>query len=265
MTSSIFKVLIIGDIVGKPGRKIVIENLQNIKADKNIDFVIANGENCAGGFGITGKIANNLLSNGIDVITSGNHIWKNKDIISFIKKEPRLLKPLNYPDSTPGRGYHIYSKNDINILVVNLLGRKNLLEVDCPFNKIDDLLKNIDIKKYDISIVDFHAETTSEKVAMGWFLNGRVTGVIGTHTHIQTADERILDKDTAYISDVGMSGGFDSVLGVDKDRIIHHFLSMMPMKFKMATKNLGINSVIIEIDMLNKKPVKIERFNYFEE
>ncbi len=255
----------IGDIVGKPGRKVVLENLPGIKADKKIDFTIANGENCAGGFGITGKIANSLLSKGVDVITSGNHIWKNKDIIDFIDKEPRLLKPANYPENTPGRGFYVYSKNNFRILIINLLGRKNLLEVDCPFKKFDDILRELGEENYDISIVDFHAETTSEKVAMGWFLDGRVAAVIGTHTHIQTADERILNKGTAYISDVGMCGGFDSVLGVDKGRIIHHFLTRMPMKFKMATRQLGINSVIVEIDMLSKKTVKIERYNYFEE
>jgi len=254
----------IGDIVGRPGRRIVIENLNKIKEENKIDFVITNGENCAGGFGITSKIANNLFNNGIDVITSGNHIWKNKEILSFINKETRLLKPYNYPEATPGNGYHIYTRRNVRVLVVNLLGRINLLNVDCPFQKINQLLDKINASQYDLSFVDFHAETTSEKMAMGWFLNGRVTAVVGTHTHIQTADERILDKGTAYISDTGMSGSFDSILGMDKDRIINHFLTRMPIKFKLTDKNVGINSVIIEVDVKTKKAVSIERYNYFE-
>ncbi len=255
----------IGDIVGKPGRKIVIDNLKSIRQDKRIDFVIVNGENCAGGFGISERIVNTLLSNGVDVITSGNHIWKNKDVLNFIDDQPRLLRPINYPDNTPGHGYYIYSARNCKILVISLMGRINLYNVDCPFQKIDNLLKNLPKKDYDISIIDIHAETTSEKVAMGWFLNGRISAVLGTHTHIQTSDEKVLDKGTAYITDVGMTGSFDSVLGAEKERIIEHYLSRLPVRFKLAKTNVGINSVIIEFDITNKQALKIERFNFFED
>lgn len=264
MTNSIYKVLFIGDIVGQSGRSILINQLKSVKSEHNINFIIANGENSAGGFGITEKIADSFFKLGIDVITTGNHVWKNKDIFNIIDKENNLLKPLNYPESTPGHGYCIVERQDIRVLVINLLGRINLYDVDCPFQKIDVFLKEIDKNDYDISFVDFHAETTSEKVAMGWFLNGRVSAVAGTHTHIQTSDERILDKGTAYITDVGMTGSFDSVLGIDKDRIIKHFLSRMPIKYKLALENIGMNSIIIEFDREKNKPVKIERLNIFE-
>ncbi len=254
----------IGDIIGKPGRRFVNNSLEHVKSENNIDFVIANGENCAGGFGITEKITIDLLSHGVDVITSGNHIWKNKDVLNIIDIEPRLLRPLNYPDEVPGKGYHIYTAGKCRILVINLMGRFEMMNIDCPFRKINTLLDYLQKEDYDISIVDFHAEATSEKVAMGWFLNGRVSAVLGTHTHIQTADEKILDKDTAYISDVGMSGSFNSVLGVEKERIIHHFLTRMPVKFKISKTDVGINSVIVQFDIKNKKTVKIERFNLME-
>ncbi len=265
MNSNFFKILAVGDIVGKPGRQILQNSLRLIREQYDINFVIANGENTAGGFGITSKIARALFEFGVDVITTGNHIWKNKDIQSIIDTDIHILRPLNYPDGLPGKGYNIYNKDDLNILVINLLGRINILATDCPFKKIENLLSSIDKSKYDISIIDFHAETTSEKNAMAWFLDGKVNVVYGTHTHVQTADERILPNGTAFITDIGMTGSFDSIIGMDKDNIISHFLTRMPIKFKIATKNIGINGIIITIDMKTLKTAKIERFTYFQE
>ncbi len=257
-----FNILLIGDIVGKSGRQCLTAALSKIIDEYKINFVIANGENAAGGFGMTTKIVSQLFEKGIDVITTGNHIWKNKDILKIIDIEPRLLRPANYPDSNPGKGWNIYKKENIKILVINLLGRVNLLEVDCPFQKISDILNSVARERYDISIVDFHAEVTSEKVAMGWFLDGKVTAVIGTHTHIQTADETILPKGTAYITDVGMTGAFDSVIGMEKENVISHFLTRMPIKFKVATDDLRINGVVVSILKSNMKAIKIFRINY---
>jgi len=260
--NSHFNVLLIGDIVGKTGRESLAEGLPSIIKDYEVDFVIANGENAAGGFGISSKIANHLFEKGIDVITTGNHIWKNKDILKIIDTEERILRPANYPDSNPGKGWGIYKKDNIKILVINLLGRINLIEVDCPFQKITNILKSIPKEKYDISIVDFHAEVTSEKVAMGWFLDGKVTAVIGTHTHIQTADERILPQGTAYITDAGMTGAFNSVIGMDKDNVVNHFITRMPIKFKVASGDLRINGVVISVSKDTGKAIKIKRINH---
>jgi len=265
LNSKVFKILAIGDIVGKPGRQIIQSHLNEIKHKYNIDFVIANGENSAGGFGITAKIYRSLIQNGIDVVTTGNHIWKNKDIFETLDKENNILRPMNYPDNLPGKGYNIFNKNGIRILVINLMGRINILAVDCPFKKIENFLQTIDRDSYDISIIDFHAETTSEKNAMGWFLDGQVNAVYGTHIHVQTADERILPEGTAFISDIGMTGSFNSIIGMDKDNILHHFLTRMPIKYKIATENVGINGVIISVEKSSFKTISIERLKYFPE
>ncbi len=263
MSSDFFNVLVLGDIVGKPGREIIKFHLSELIRKYNINFTIANGENSAGGFGITAKITRELLTAGVDVITTGNHIWKNKDVLNIIDQESRLLRPLNYPEGLPGNGFGIFNKEGIKVLVINLLGRVNLLEVDCPFQKIKNLLEQI--TSFDIAIVDFHAETTSEKNAMGWFLDGKVSAVVGTHTHIQTADERILPKGTAFITDIGMCGSFNSIIGMNIDNILQHFLTRMPIKFKIATENVGINGVIISIDRKDFKSKEIKRVKFFPE
>ncbi|MBN1899082.1 MAG: TIGR00282 family metallophosphoesterase [Spirochaetes bacterium] len=247
-----FNVLFLGDIIGRSGRECIENGLAPILQEHRIDFVIANGENAAGGFGINSKIAYHFLENGIDCITTGNHIWKNKDILEVLDKEKRILRPANYPAGSPGRGYSIYKRGNKKILVINLLGRLNLLEVDCPFQKANEILEAIDKNSFDISIVDFHAEVTSEKVAMGWFLDGRVSAVIGTHTHVQTADERILYNGTAYITDAGMTGSFNSVIGMEKESIINHFLTRMPKKFQVASGDEKINGVVVSISDQNK-------------
>jgi metallophosphoesterase (TIGR00282 family) len=256
-------VLFLGDVFGKPGRSILENSLQTIVLENNADVVIANGENAAGGIGITPAICKRLFDMGIDVVTSGNHIYKKKEIYDYIERQPRLLKPANYPPGTPGRGYYILSdsKTGFNkIAVVNICGRVFIENFDCPFRCMDKILEDIK-KETSIIIVDFHAEVTSEKVAMGWYLDGRVSALIGTHTHVQTADERVLPGGTAYITDVGMVGPLDSVIGVKKENIIERFLKLMPQKFIVAEDDYLINAVIVEIDEKTGKAKSIKRIN----
>jgi len=256
-------VLIVGDISGKPGRKLVRELLPKIKAERDIDFVIANGENAAGGFGITRETANELFYNGIDILTMGNHTWDNKDIFNFLDKEERLIRPLNYPEGTPGKGSIIVKlTNGLKIGIINLLGRVFLSNVECPFTTA---LKEIEKMREETSIIfiDFHAEVTSEKVALGWYLDGKVTGLVGTHTHIQTADERLLPQGTAYITDLGMTGSYNSVLGVKKELVIQKFLTQLPVRFEVAKGDEIFCGVIIKVDDNTGKAVQIERVQEF--
>jgi metallophosphoesterase (TIGR00282 family) len=228
-------------------------------------MVIANGENAAGGIGISAKTADSLLNMGIDVITTGNHVFKKREIYSLLDKEDRLLKPANYPPDTPGRGYNIYELEKLGNLkvgVINLCGRVFVENLDCPFRTVNRILEYVS-EETPIIIVDMHAEVTSEKVAMGWYLNGRVSAVVGTHTHIQTADERILPDDgTAYITDVGMVGPRDSVIGVKKENIIERFLTGMPQKFTVAREDVWINGVVLDIDEKTGKASSIKRINH---
>lgn len=249
----------IGDIVGKPGRKAILDNLTALCKERNVDFVIANGENAAGGHGITKEIAKQLFATGIDVFTMGNHVWNKKEIVPYIEKEKRIIRPANYPPGTPGDGYHIYQTRGGNSIgVINISGRIYMQELDCPFRTIDQILDEI---KYQTNLifVDFHAEATSEKVAMGWYLDGRVTAVCGTHTHVQTADERILPNGTAYITDIGMTGPRDSVIGVSSNIVIEKFITQMPRRFEVADTNYQLNAVLIDADPINGTALKIER------
>lgn len=240
-------VLIIGDICGKPGRQAAMQYIPKLKAEHNIDFVIANGENAAGGVGITKKILHEIYHYGVDVVTTGNHIWDKREIFDFIEDEPYLVRPANYPPGAPGHGYCIFTLGEKKIGVVNLSGRSFMPNMDCPFRKIDEILLVLN-PQCDFIILDFHAETTSEKMAMGWYLDGRVTCLVGTHTHIQTADERILPKGTAYITDLGMTGPWNSVLGVDKDLILKKFITGLPVKFDLAVGPNVFCGVILRID-----------------
>jgi len=242
------RVLMIGDIVGQPGRRAVKDCLPSLKQELNINFVVANGENAAGGNGITKVIAKELFSYGIDMLTMGNHVWNQKDIFNFITKESRIIRPANYPPGTPGTGYNIYTAdNGVKVAVINISGRVFMPEMDCPFRKIDEIIDQIK-EQAQIILVDFHAEATSEKVAMGWHLAGRVTAVVGTHTHVQTADERIHPGGTAYITDLGMTGPMDSVIGVQKDIILKKFITGLPQRFVVANTNYQFNAVVIDID-----------------
>ncbi len=253
------KILFIGDIIGSPGRMAVRELLPGLLAKKKIDFVIANCENAAAGFGVTRKNVEELYSCHIDVLTSGNHIWNKKEVLEFIGDYEKLLRPANYPATTPGSGVVVVTaKSGDKVGIINLAGRVFMHPSDCPFvtakNKVAELRE-----KTKIIIVDIHAEATSEKKALGWYLDGEVSAVLGTHTHVQTADEEILPQGTAYISDAGMTGPFDSVIGINKEVIIERFLTQMPNKFDLAKNDIRMQGVIIDIDAESGKAKAIER------
>jgi len=242
------RVLFIGDIVGSPGRHIVRERLSDLIEVRQIDLVIANGENSASGFGITPKIAEELLGLGIEVITGGNHSWDRKEILEYLPHQPRLLRPANFSPVNPGSGLFVgESKKGIKFAVLNVQGRVFLPSNDDPFKRADEELAKIP-SDTDFVLVDMHAETTSEKIALGWYLDGRVTAVVGTHTHVPTADEHVLPKGTAYITDVGMSGPHDGVIGMDRAAIIQKFLDGLPTRFEVASGDIQMNAVLIETD-----------------
>jgi len=252
-------IMIIGDICGRPGRHTTAHFIPLLKKEYQLDFIIANGENAAGGVGITSTVLKELLSMDIDMITTGNHVWDKKEILSVIDQEPCLLRPANYPPGTPGKGYHIVNINNRTIGIINLLGRTFMPPVDCPFRAVDTIIADIQ-DQCDLIIIDFHAEATSEKVAMGWYVDGKVSCVVGTHTHIQTADERILPQGTAYISDLGMVGPWNSILGMDKDPIIKKFLTGLPTKFNIATDVETIFcAIVLQIDDHSNKVSQIVR------
>ncbi len=258
------KLLMIGDIVGRPGRTIVREKLPILKRESGIDFVIANAENAAGGNGITEKIKQELIISGIDFLTMGNHIWDNKDVFNFIEEEQRIIRPANYPVQTPGKGYQLVElENGIVIGILNIAGRVFMNPLDCPFRTADAVLDKMKALT-NIIKVDFHAEASSEKVAMGWYLDGRVSLIAGTHTHIQTADERILPNGTAYITDIGMTGPRDSILGIEKELVIKKFLTQLPVRFEVAKGPMQLNSVVVEIDTSSGKAKSIKRVNISE-
>jgi len=259
------KIFFIGDIIGKPGRKAVKALLPKSLEREKFDLILANGENAAGGFGITPRIAHELVEDGIDVITSGNHIWDRKEIIDFLEKEDFLLRPANYPEGAPGKGSGIFkTKTGLLVGVINLSGRTYMGNFECPFRAALQAIEKIK-KSTPIMIVDFHAEATSEKGALGWFLDGQVSAVIGTHTHVQTADERILPLGTAFITDAGMSGSLDSVIGIEKEIAIQRFLTQTPKKFEPAKQNPHLQGVIIDIDKKTGRSTSITRFDYSPE
>jgi len=255
------RILFIGDIVGKPGRELVRRGLSGIVDFHRVDLVIANAENSAAGFGITREIGDQLLEWGIDVMTSGNHIWDKKEALDYIGAESRLLRPANYPAGAPGKGSYLARTRDgRSVGVINVMGRVFMLNIDDPFAVV---LREIDALKERTRIifVDFHAEATSEKIAMGWHLDGKVTALVGTHTHVQTADERILPKGTAYLTDVGMTGPHDSIIGVDIQAALGKFLTALPARFETATDNPRLNAVIIEADEQSGRATDIERLS----
>ncbi len=242
------RVLFVGDIVGSPGRQIVQDRLADIVKQRHIDLVIANGENAAAGFGITPRLAEELLKMGIDVLTGGNHSWDRKEILEFLPHEPRLLRPANFPEGNPGSGLYVgTAKNGMKYAVLNLQGRVFLPAIDDPFRKADSELAKIPAE-VSVILVDMHAETTSEKLAMGWYLDGRVTAVVGTHTHVATADERVFPQGTAYITDVGMTGPHGGVIGMDRNGIITKFLNGLPSRFEVASGDVQMNCVLVETD-----------------
>ena len=234
--------------MGAPGRLIVHDRLADVVTQREIDLVIANGENAASGFGITPRLAQELLNLGVAVITGGNHSWDRKEILEYLPHEPRLLRPANFPQGNPGNGTYVgTAKNGVKYAVLNLQGRVFMTQIDDPFRKADSELEKIPAD-VDFVLVDMHAETTSEKVAIGWYLDGRVTAVVGTHTHVATADERVLPQGTAYITDVGMTGPHSGVIGMDREGIIKKFLNGLPAKFDVASGDVQMNCVLIETD-----------------
>jgi 2',3'-cyclic-nucleotide 2'-phosphodiesterase len=255
-------ILFIGDIVGRPGRDLVQKGLRAVVEHYDVDFTIANAENAAAGFGLTRDIGETLLDWGIDVMTSGNHIWDKKEVLEYIPGEPRLLRPANYPAGVPGRGSCVAQTRDgRSVGVINVMGRVFMAPLDDPFAVA---LREIDAVRHRarIIVVDVHAEATSEKIAMGWHLDGRVTAVIGTHTHVQTADERILPGGTAYLTDAGMTGPHDSIIGMEKEPSLSRFLNGMPAKFEPAAGNPRLNGAVIEADDKTGRATKITRISY---
>lgn len=254
------KVLFIGDIVGNPGRKAVKDQLPALKKKLDIDFCIANGENAAGGSGITYVVAQELYKAGIDAITLGNHTWSKKEILNFIESDSKIVRPANYPPELPGNGATILSGPKGKIGVLNLMGRVYMESIDCPFKAAERELEYL--KSFvRIIVIDMHAEATSEKCALAWHLDGRVSCVLGTHTHVQTADDRILPFGTGYITDVGMTGPSEGIIGIDREIILNKFITHMPAKFEIAKGPVQFNAVYLEIDENNGKTTKIERLN----
>jgi hypothetical protein len=254
-------ILFIADIVGRPGRKAVTGLLPGLITQHDIDVCIANGENAAGGFGLTGSIVTELHQCGVDVITSGNHLWDRKEIIPLLDEDPFLLRPANYPPEVPGCGSVIFEPTGgPPVGVLNLQGRVFISPVDCPFRVADRELAGLK-DRTAIVLVDVHAEATSEKIALGWYLDGRVSAVVGTHTHVQTADERILPGGTAYITDIGMTGPHDSILGVKKEPVLERFLTQLPTRFETATSDVRLCGVLIKVDRASGHAIEINRVN----
>jgi len=246
----------VGDVIGRPGRKAVHTVVPGLRHQYGIDLVIANGENAAGGVGLTQATAEELFQSGVDVLTSGNHIWQQKEIIPHLDGELPIVRPLNYPQGVPGHGYLMVGPT----LVVNLVGRTFMGNFDCPFRAIDHLLKELTPRPTAI-VVDFHAEATSEKVALGWYLDGRVSAMLGTHTHVGTIDARLLPKGTAFVSDVGMAGPIDSVIGADPEAVLSTFLTLMPARLSVGKGNLIFYSVLVEIEETSGRATSITRID----
>ncbi|OIQ08863.1 TIGR00282 family metallophosphoesterase [Neomoorella thermoacetica] len=257
------RILMIGDVVGRPGRKAVREVLPALLQEHRPDLVIANGENAAGGNGITPDTAGELFASGIDVLTMGNHVWDKREALTLLEEEERIIRPANYPPGTPGRGYNLFEvKEGLKVGVINLSGRVFLPPLECPFRLGRQLAEELRAETRVI-IVDFHAEATSEKVALGWHLDGLVSAVVGTHTHIQTADARVLPGGTAYITDVGMTGPRDSVLGVKTEIIVHKFLTQLPARFEIAGGVIQLEGVILDIDPSTGRAAGIQRVQHY--
>lgn len=241
------KVLMIGDVVARPGRMAVLERIQDLREQHSIDLAIMNAENVAGGFSITPHLADELFASGIDVMTSGNHIFDKREVIPYIDKQPRLLRPANYPPGTPGKGMWVGEVRGVSVAVLSLMGRVFMPPADDPFRVADELVKSLapDVK---VRLVDMHCEATSEKNAMGWFLDGRVSGVVGTHTHIQTADEKILPQGTAYLTDIGMTGSYSGVIGMNREDVIARFTSVTTRRAEHSTGDVQICAAVIDVD-----------------
>jgi metallophosphoesterase (TIGR00282 family) len=254
------RIAFFGDVVGKSGRRGVVRSLATLRSSQEIDFVVANCENSAGGIGVDPGSARELLAAGVDVLTSGNHVWAKREIVDFITDSDVLLRPANFSPANPGWGYTIKTtRRGPRIAVVNLIGRVFMSTYDCPFRSVDAVLESIGAR-VQIVLVDMHAEATSEKVAMGWYLDGRVSAVIGSHTHVQTADERLLPQGTAYLTDAGMCGPRDSVIGVKREQVLRRFLTQMPGRFEVADGPVIVQGALIDVDEVTGRATDIRRF-----
>jgi 2',3'-cyclic-nucleotide 2'-phosphodiesterase len=251
-------ILMVGDVYGEPGRQAVAKLVPQLRQAHAIDFCVVNVENAAGGFGVTPAIARQMLEAGADVMTTGNHIWDKREIVEYITRENLLLRPANFPVGTPGAGHVTVKAGPHKIAVLNLMGRVFMLPIDCPFRKADEILPELR-KETPIVLVDMHCEATSESIAMGWYLDGRVSAVVGTHRHVQTADERVLPGGTAYITDLGLTGPTDGVIGVDRDQIIQRFLNQMPIRFETAKGPAALHGVVITVDPESGRAAAIRR------
>lgn len=258
------KILMIGDVVAKPGRVAVLERIQDLREQNQIDLAIMNAENLAGGFSVTPALCEQLFATGIDVMTSGNHIFDKKEAIDYIRKQPRLVRPANYPPNTPGSGFWTGEVKGVRVAVINLMGRVFMPPSDDPFRIVDEILQSLP-KDTSVRLVDVHAEATSEKVAMGWHLDGRVSAVVGTHTHVQTADERILPQGTAYLTDLGMTGSYAGVIGMNKADVIARFTSVTARRADHASGQVRICGAVIDVDEATGQARKIERVNLAHE
>ena len=250
------RILMIGDIIGRPGRRAIRSLVPELREEHGIDLVVANAENTAGGFGLTLETAYELLENGVDVLTSGNHIWDQKEIVPHMDEGLPLVRPANYPDA-PGRGYIVHD----GVMVMNLIGRVFMAPLDCPFRTAASILNEVAEDGPRVVVVDFHAEATSEKQAMGWYLDGRVSAVVGTHTHVGTVDTRVLPSGTAYVTDVGMTGPVDSVIGSDSSAVLDRFLTGLPNRLTVAGGPVIMNSVLVEVDAESGKALSIDRID----
>ncbi|HEX4835089.1 MAG TPA: TIGR00282 family metallophosphoesterase [bacterium] len=259
-------IVFIGDVVGKPGRRILARMLPALRREVGADLAIANGENSAGGFGITPETLDDLLAAGVDVVTGGNHTWQAREIYTLLDSHPRILRPANYPPGTPGRGSGVFRSSGPTpgaVAVLNLEGRVFMQPLESPFEVGRDEAERLR-QEASVIIVDMHAEATSEKIALGWYLDGRVSAVIGTHTHVQTADERILPEGTAFISDAGMTGPRDSVIGMGRDEVLQRFLTLLPARFDVAAGPAQLNAVVVEVDDQTGRARRIQRVSRTE-
>jgi len=254
------KVLMIGDVVARPGRIAVLERIQDLREQHGIDLAVMNAENVAGGFSITPRLADELFQSGIDVMTSGNHIFDKREVIPYIEKQPRLLRPANYPPGTPGKGMWTGEVRGVEVAVISLMGRVFMPPADDPFRAADELVNSL-ASEVKVRLVDMHCEATSEKNAMGWFLDGRVSAVVGTHTHIQTADERILPNGTAYLTDIGMTGSYSGVIGMDRHDVIARFMTVTTKRAEHSTGDVQICAAVIDVDEMTGRAREISRLS----
>jgi 2',3'-cyclic-nucleotide 2'-phosphodiesterase len=243
------RIAVVGDVIGKPGRLALMQELPGLRAEHELDMVVVNGENLAAGAGLTPSLAEELLGGGVDVITSGNHIWDKREIYDYLDGDRPVLRPINYPDEAPGRGWLVHAlPGGDEVAVINAMGRVFMNQLDSPFTKLDELLDGAAEPLPPVRILDFHCEITSEKNAMGWYLDGRVSAVVGTHTHVPTADARVLPKGTAYISDIGMTGARDSIIGFSLETVLPRFTRHLPTRFTVAEGAVSLNAVVITVD-----------------